>query len=430
MGRSRPYSSLPGVGVYQTEQWRDVLKLRVGGTSRSRVSSTVILLGLTSLCTDISSEMVSTILPIYLVSFLHLSPLQFGVIDGLYQGVSALVRIVGGYAADRWGRHKEVAGAGYGLSAVCKLALLAAGSVWPMLVGAIVADRIGKGIRTAPRDAMIALSTPQAGLATAFGVHRALDTTGAMLGPLLAFGLLAAIPNGFDVVFVSSFCIAMVGVGLLALFVRSPGSSPTPYASTSALRTTLGLLATPRFRSLLVVTAALSLVTVSDGFVYLVLQRRLDFNTSAFPLLYVASAMVYLLVAVPLGQLADRYGRVQILVAGYALLIAVYAMLLLPVTGTPVLVGCLVLVGIATAATDGVLVALASATLPQHWQASGLALLTTFTGLGRLLASVLFGSLWTFAGLEVTVLLFLTGLLAATVLTWLMLTQREKGVTS
>jgi MFS family permease len=413
--------------MYQTEQWRDVLKLRTGSPARLGVSSTVIFLGLTSLFTDISSEMVSTVLPIYLISFLHLNPLQFGVIDGLYQGVSALVRIAGGYAADRWSRYKAIAGAGYGLSAACKLALLAAGGTWPMLMGAIVADRIGKGIRTAPRDAMIALSTPKPDLATAFGVHRALDTTGAMLGPLLAFGLLAAIPNGFDVIFVSSFCIAMIGVGMLVLFVRAPRAVTTAHTGASSLRATVGLIAVPRFRGLVVAAAMLSLVTISDGFVYLALQRRLDLDAAAFPLFYVAAALVYLLVAVPIGQFADRVGRTRTLLAGYVLVLTVYAVLLLPAPGKPVLIGCLVLIGISAAATDGVLMALASAVLPSQVQASGLALLTTVTGLGRLLASILFGALWTFVGLEVTVVLFLAGLLMATGLSWVIL-SRSVGV--
>ena len=186
------------------------------------VSSTVLFLGLTSLFTDVSSEMVSTILPMYLVLSLQLSPLQFGLVDGLYQGVAALVRVCGGFAADRWHRHREVAGVGYGLSAICKLGLLAVGGAWMAFAAVIVADRIGKGIRTAPRDAMISLSTPRSELATAFGVHRALDTAGAMLGPLVAFGLLAAVPGGFDVIFVTSFCVALVGLGVLVLFVQSP----------------------------------------------------------------------------------------------------------------------------------------------------------------------------------------------------------------
>jgi MFS family permease len=409
--------------MYQTEHWRDVLKLRTTSPRHLGVSQTVLFLGLTSLFTDISSEMVSTILPIYLVYVLHLNPLQFGVIDGLYQGSASLVRLLGGYGADRLGRHKKIAGLGYGLSAVCKLGLLAAGGAWTMLAGVIVADRIGKGVRTAPRDAMIALSTPEAKLATAFGVHRALDTTGAMLGPLVAFGILAAMPNSFDVIFVSSFCIAIVGLGMLVLFVPTPHVTAPAPRRLSVGKAAGDLLALPRFRILLMTAAAASLVTVSDGFVYLTLQRKLDIGTGAFPLLYVAAALVYLVFSVPLGQLADRYGRLRILLAGYGALLLLYVVLLLPISGLPSLVSCLVLSGFAAAATDGVLTAFASASLPDHLKGSGLALLATATGLGRLVASVLFGALWTFAGLDATVILFLAGLLGATGLTWHLLKE-------
>jgi MFS family permease len=407
--------------MYQTENWRDVLKLRIAGPRQLGVSRTVLVLGLTSLFTDVSSEMVSTVLPIYLVYFLHLNPLQFGVIDGLYQGVSSLVRLLGGYAADRWGRHKEVAALGYGVSTVCKLGLLAAGGAWTLLVGVIVADRIGKGVRTAPRDAMIALSTEPSRLATAFGVHRALDTTGAMLGPLVAFGILAAIPNGFDVIFVGSFSIAIVGLGALVLFAPVWRGPRRPAEHPSVLTACTQLLAIRPFRALLVSSAVVSLVTVSDGFVYLALQRKLELTTGAFPLLYVAAAAAYLLVAVPIGQLADRFGRAPVLVAGYAAPVLMYGLLLLPISGLPILVGSLALIGLAAAARDGVVTALASAALPAHLQGSGLALLTTLTGLGQLAASILFGALWTFAGLDATVGLFLAGLLGATALTWAML---------
>ena len=117
--------------------------------------------GLVSLFTDISSEMVATILPLYLVYTLGFTPLQFGFIDGLYQGGSALVRIASGLVGDRWRRHKDVAVLGYGLSAVCKPAFLLVGAAWTGLVAIILIDRTGKGIRTAPRDALISLSTPR-----------------------------------------------------------------------------------------------------------------------------------------------------------------------------------------------------------------------------------------------------------------------------
>lgn len=156
------------------------------------------MLGFTSMLTDVSSEMVATNLPIYLVFPLGASPLALGAIDGTYRGAAALVQVFAGFASDRWRKHKQVAEAGYGISALGKVALVAAGNSIGG-IGAIVAfDRIGNGIRTAPRDALISLSSTKDNLATSFGVHRALDSAGAFLGPLVAFGILLAAPARFD----------------------------------------------------------------------------------------------------------------------------------------------------------------------------------------------------------------------------------------
>src|SRR5688500_5578733 len=161
-------------------------------TVRPAVPPTVWYLGWTSLLTDVSSEMVNGILPLYLVGYLRLSPLQFGIIDGLYQGVSAVLRLAGGYVADRWRRYKETAVAGYAISALCRLGLLVPGASWSFLASVIALDRTGKGLRTAPRDAMITLTSTKANLATSFGVHRSMDAAGALAGPLVAFLILAA----------------------------------------------------------------------------------------------------------------------------------------------------------------------------------------------------------------------------------------------
>jgi hypothetical protein len=213
--------------VYQVSHSAALLRahrrLLVRERSMPRIPRTVLLLGLTSLFTDISSEMVVTVLPLYLVYVGGFTPLAFGVIDGLYNGAAALVGLASGFISDRWRRHKEVATTGYGLSAVCKLLLATVGTALSAIGATVLIDRVGKGIRTAPRDAMISLSTPEHQLGAAFGVHRALDTTGAMIGPLLAFGLLAVSPLAFDSIFLVSFCIALVGVAILVLFVQPGG---------------------------------------------------------------------------------------------------------------------------------------------------------------------------------------------------------------
>src|SRR4029079_3297429 len=201
---------------------------RPSATSRRRISRVVWCLGITSFFTDVSSEMVSSILPIYLVSYLHLSPVPFGAIDGLYQGFAAIARLAGGFLADRWRNHKAVAAFGYALSALCRVGLLA-GHAWSLVAATIAIDRTGKGIRTAPRDALISLSTDRRDLASAFGLHRSLDAAGAMLGPLVAFVLLSLTHGSFDAIFVVSFCAAVIGVVVIVLFVD--GSSKALDAS-------------------------------------------------------------------------------------------------------------------------------------------------------------------------------------------------------
>jgi MFS family permease len=419
--------------VYQIEATSELLKGRRGLRSRARrwprVSRNVVLLGLTSLFTDLSSEMVATILPLYLVFGLGLSPLQYGVVDGLYQGVAALVRVGGGLAGDRWRRHKEVASLGYGLSAACKLGYVAAGSALGSLSSIVVLDRIGKGIRTAPRDALISLSTVPTSLATAFGVHRALDTAGAMFGPLAAFSILLIAPGAFDAVFVVSFCLALFGVSILVLFVenRSGKAEASGGPVAVSIRDAFGLLGDRRFQILLAVGAALPLFTMSDGFLYLALQRQAGFDARFLPLLFTGSALVYMVLAVPTGRLADNLGRGPVFVGGYALLLPVYALLLFPV-GAASIPLTLVLVGGYYAATDGVLMAFASSLLPESLRGSGLAFLMTAVSVARLLASVMLGALWTLAGLEVAVLAFTAGLVLAMFLGSLTLMRFREGI--
>lgn len=376
-----------------------------------RVSPVVWSLGITSMLTDVSSEMVSSILAIYLVSYLHLSPLAFGVVDGLYQGVAVLLRVAAGVVGDRWQQHKLVAGAGYALSAVCKLGILAAGNAWGLIATVIALDRTGKGIRTAPRDAMITLSTPANELGTAFGVHRSMDAAGAMVGPLVAVLVLTMLPNRFDVIFLASFCIAVLGVAVIALFVDAPESRadlrPTNQPS---MRAAIGLLRDARFRGLFITAGVLSLAAVSDAFVFLILQERAEFSAAMFPMLYVGVALVNCLVSIPGGRFADRIGRLPVFLVGHALLLGVYAVLLLPDIGTVHIILCLVLMGTYYAATDGVLSALAGAALPQHLCGSGLALISTATSGSRLLASMLFGALWTWRGMNTALTCFMIGM--------------------
>ncbi|NGY63835.1 MFS transporter [Lentzea sp. NEAU-D13] len=355
------------------------------------LSGNVFALGTVSLITDVSSEMVAAILPLYLVIGLQLSPAAYGLIDGVYTGATTLLRLAGGYLADRTNRRKAVAGFGYGLSAAAKLGLLAAGNSLSALGFVITADRAGKGLRTAPRDALITLSTPSDDLGRAFGVHRAMDGIGAFAGPLVAMAVLAASAQSFDAVFVTSFCIAAFGVLVLLLYVRD---RPEPVERKEPLK--LALLKDPAVRRIVAAASLLGLVTIGDGFVYLLLQKREGLAFGWFPLLAVGTSLVYLLLAAPLGALADRVGRLKVMLCGYGALTLVYLLLFGPLGGWPLLVLVVLLYGVFYAATDGVLMALAGPVLPERLRTTGIALIQSGQALAYLGSSVLFGLAWQF----------------------------------
>ncbi|MFF9766354.1 MFS transporter [Streptomyces sp. NPDC014636] len=367
------------------------------GRNRAAVAPTVLALGAVSLVTDVSSEMVTAVLPLYLVTGLGLSPLGFGLLDGIYNGFSALVRLVGGHLADRGGgRHKWVAGLGYGVSAVCKPLLLMAHSLTPIGL-VLAADRTGKGLRTAPRDALISLSSTPETRGRAFGVHRAMDTAGALLGPLAAFLILRATVDGYDAVFTVSFCVAVLGLLVLVLFVPG-GRGTAAVAQRPTLRAAVGLLRGRDLRRITVCALLLGLATVSDSFVYLLLQRRLGVPDRWFALLPLGTAAAFLLLAVPLGRLADRVGRWTVFLAGHGALLLAYLLLLTSWHGAGLPYLVLALHGAFYAATDGVLMAAASDSVPEALRSSGLAVVQTGQALTRFACSLLFGAAWTVWG--------------------------------
>ncbi|MET9599400.1 MFS transporter [Streptomyces sp. NPDC006459] len=368
--------------------------------ARRRVPATVLALGAVSLVTDVSSEMVTAVLPLYLVLGLGLTPLQFGFLDGMFNGATALVRLLGGRLADRRGHHKRVAGAGYLLSALSRLGLLLAGSATGAIAAALAADRLGKGIRTAPRDALISLSGPPETLGRSFGVHRAMDTTGALLGPLAAFAVLWATADAYDAVFAVSFCTGLLGVLLLVVYVPAapaPATAPPTPTAPRAAPPRPSALRDPAFRRVLYASAVLGATTIGDSFLYLLLLRGLDLPPALFTLLPLGAAAVYLLLAVPAGRIADRTGRRTAFLTGHAALLGAYVLLLAPVS-PPTVVGVLALLGVFYAATDGVLMALAAPALPASGRAGGLAVLQTGQALARLLGAAGFGAAWTLWG--------------------------------
>ena len=300
---------------------------------RKRLPSTVFALGTVSLLTDISAEMITAFLPVYLLFTLQLGYAQFGLLDGIYTGATALLRLVGGGISDKFRRPKAVAATGYGLSAATKVFFPLIGAS-PFGIGALMAaDRAGKGIRTAPRDAMISLATPEDRLGAAFGVHRSMDTFGALLGPLITFLLLAQIGMVPGPIFAVSAAFAVIGLIVLISFVRETPAKQQPKGPRPSFKAGLNLLTDKHFRRTTISAGLLGLATVSDAFVYVLVQKATNISLGFLPLLPLGTAVVFLTAAAPLGKLADRMGRWRMFLLGHGLLLGVYALLFIPDMG-------------------------------------------------------------------------------------------------
>jgi MFS family permease len=234
-----------------------------GGSGLGR---NVIALGVISLLTDLSTDMIIPVLPLFVTTVLHASETGLGWIEGVAESVSSLLRIVSGWLSDHIGRRKPFLAVGYGVSTASKAAMAFAAS-WPAILLLRFSDRVGKGLRNPPRDALIADSVEPRVLGRAFGVHRAMDTAGACLGPLAAFALLRMFPGDYRRLFAASAIPAVLALVVLALFVRAPRREveAAPHAISPASKVSLG----PVFRSFLVVAGVFSLANSSLAFLLL-----------------------------------------------------------------------------------------------------------------------------------------------------------------
>ncbi|MGI9605821.1 MAG: MFS transporter [Acidimicrobiales bacterium] len=392
---------------------------------RGAVNGTVLALGATSFFTDISSEMVAAVVPLFLTIELGFSRAAFGLFQGVYELANALLRLVGGAIADRTRRPKETAAAGYGLSTLTRAGLVGSALTGLPAVPFLIADRFGKGLRTGPRDAMISLATPEAAWGTAFGIHRTMDAAGALIGPILAFAILFAVPGSFDSIFVLSFGFGMVGFAVIATKVRNPvfTTAAPPVRVPSAIR---NHAKNQGFRRILAMGFVVSIFTVADSLAYLVIWDASKaastigtegFGLEWFPLLFAGTAMAFLVTATPLGRLADRIGRARMWVIGHGFLLGVYAVLLTGPTSTLAVLAVLVLLGSYYGATDGVLPALAAGVIPEDVRSGGLALLSTIVATGRMVSAVGFGLIWDRAGADIALLTAAVGLIVVLVIT-------------
>jgi MFS family permease len=407
--------------MYRLE-WIEQLKLKITAPPSQaqfrQVSPVVWSMGITSFLTDISAEMVNSALPGYLVLYLHLSPLEYGAIDGVYNGLAvALLSLAAGIVADRSRRPKLVAMMGYGLSAACKLLLLATGSAWMWILAIVWLDRTGKSIRTAPRDAIISLNSSPGLMASSFALHRALDAFGSLLGPLATFAVLWQVPTRYTQVWLLSFAFAVLGAAVLRFRVPEPTTSLQSPTGSFSIRAPLRRLLRGPLLALSIAALLFSAVSISDGFIYLLLQKRGGPGAAFFPLFYMVVACFYILLSVPAGRIADRFGRLPVVVGGYVALGLLYIVLSCSSEVGLATVGVtLGLLGVFYAATEGVLMAMVSVAVPNASRATGLALVATFAGIGKGIASLAFGWMWETFGELPSLAAFGTGLAAAIII--------------
>lgn len=395
----------------------------------------IIVLGLVSLLTDISTEMVYPLLPLFLTTRLGAGPAVVGLIEGIAESLASLLKVFSGYVSDWFGRRKPLAILGYGSSTAGKVVLYLAGS-WPAVLAARVIDRFGKGVRTAPRDALIADSSTPETRGRAYGLHRAMDTLGAAVGVLLAYYFITTYKGDYPRVFLWAMVPAFLGVAVLLLAregraravthsgadngkggVTSSGRQSgaeglTPATSRRRLPSFQWSKLDRRLRRFLVVVSLFALGNSSNQFL-LLRASNIGFGPATVLLVYFLYNMVYAALSYPAGRLSDRIGRKTLLVGGYAIYGLVY--LGFAFAGSPWHIWALFGVyGVYIALTEGVEKAFVADIAPGELRATTIGLHATLVGIALLPASLLAGLLWKFFGPQATFLLGgLTGLLAA-----------------
>ncbi|ATP44146.1 MFS transporter [Pseudomonas putida] len=367
-----------------------------------KIPRSVWALGFVSMFMDISSEMIHALLPLYMVTVLGTSVVAVGFIEGIAEATASITKVFSGALSDRLGKRKLLAVVGYGLGALTKPVFpLASGLDW--LIAARFVDRIGKGIRGAPRDALVADVTPPELRGAAFGLRQALDTVGAFLGPLLAILLMWLTASHFQTVFWVAVIPALVAVGTLVAFVHEPEATATsrPVRSPLALHQLRRLGA--GYWRLIALAVVFTLARFSEAFLLL---RAQDMGLAALwaPAVLVVMALAYSLSAYPAGVLSDRLGRRGVLMAGLGLLLLADVMLALWPGWAGLALG-VVAWGLHLGFTQGVFAALIADSAPANLRGTAFGLFHLLTGVALLVASVVAGLMWDGVGFQATFLL-------------------------
>ncbi len=363
-----------------------------GGLSATlrAIPANVKVAGVVSFFTDLSSEMIVPVLPLFLSITLGAPAAAIGVIEGIAESTASVLRVFAGWLSDRAGKRKPLVVAGYSLSNLTKPLLALAGS-WPQVLAVRFADRFGKGIRGAPRDALIADSVGPERRGLAFGFHRSMDTVGAAGGPLIAFATLAFLPENYRAVFWIAAIPGVIAIAVAVFFLRDIARPPAPGQAPK-----LGFAGLGRGFMLFTLIAGLfALGNSSDAFLIL-RARNLGLAPAVIPLVYFAFNVVYAVLATPFGALSDRVGRRRLLMAGYAIFAVVYLGFAVAggAAGRAEAVALFLVYGTYYALTEGVQRALVVDLVPSGLRATALGTFSTVTGVALLPASVVAGALW------------------------------------
>ena len=369
-----------------------------GDTFIPGIKKNVLVLGGVSFFTDIGSEMVYPLVPIFLTTILGAPMTLVGVVEGIAESTASVLRAGSGWFSDFMGRRKPLVFAGYGLSSVGKL-LLAAAFAWPLVLVARFVDRVGKGVRTPARDALIAESSELEHRGRAYGFHRALDTLGATIGPLFALLFLWVLSDNMRWVFLIAFVPALVGVFVIK-FAREKRVERKP--QTERPRFSLaGLSGT--YKHFLAISVLFALGNSSDVFL-LLRAKDLGMGLTAVILVYVFYNAVYAALSTHSGILSDRIGRRAVMTLGFVIFAGVY--LGMAFAGSVSHIWALFGVyGVYMALTEGIARAFVSDLAPQRIRATALGTYTMAIGLGALLSSIMAGVLWDRIGVSAPFLL-------------------------
>lgn len=369
----------------------DVPELKPRRGVLSAIPSGVWALGFVSLFMDLSSEMIHSLLPIYMVTVLGTSALSVGVIEGIAEATAQITKVFSGVVSDWLGKRKLLILLGYGMAALTKPVFPLAPTVgW--LIGARFLDRVGKGIRGAPRDALIADISPPDIRGASFGLRQSLDTVGAFMGPSLALLLMWWTSNSFSAVFWIAVIPAFISVAIVLLGVREPEPSGEARAARFPLRRDELVRLSSTYWLVVAVSALFTLARFSEAFLLLDAQRK-GMDVTFVPIVLIGMNVVYAISAAPVGLLADRIDRTTLLAIGTGLL-ATADVILAITPGYPGLAAGIALWGLHMGFTQGVVAALIADAAPPKLRGTAFGIFNLVTGLSLLAASVLAGILW------------------------------------